>query len=93
MTLPSPPPAVVAGRAVAFVLVGIACERRRGAVTRGDLGEHAADTDGVALGGVDLDHGAGDGRGDFRIHLVGGDLDECLVLGDLVAFLLMPLQD
>ena len=67
--------------------------RRRRAVTRGDLGEHRADPDRVALGGVDLDHGAGDRGGHLGVDLVGGDLDQDLVFGDLIAFLFVPFQD
>ncbi len=63
-----------------------------GAVGR-DLGEDAADVDGVALGGVDLHDGAGGGGRDLRVDLVGRDLDDRLVLGDRVALLLVPLQD
>ena len=38
--------------------------------------------DGVALGGVELDHGARRGRRDLGVDLVGRDLDERLVFGD-----------
>jgi hypothetical protein len=59
----------------------------------GDVGEDRADGDGVALGGVDLRHGAGGGRLDLGVDLVGRDLDQDVVLGDLIALLFMPLQD
>ena len=71
------------------------CRRRRcrAPPSGGDLGEHRADGDGVALGGVDLDDGAGGGRGDLGVDLVGRDLDEGLVGLDGVALLLVPLED
>ena len=53
----------------------------------------APTVDGVALGGVDLDDGAGDRRGDLGVDLVGGDLDEGLVGRDGVALRLVPFQD
>jgi hypothetical protein len=42
---------------------------------------------------VDLDDGAGGGSGNLGIHLVGGDLDQDLVDGDLVSLLFMPFQN
>ena len=65
---------------------------RRAAVQR-DLGEQRADVHGVALGGVDLDHGARRGRGNFGVDLVRRDLDDRLVFRDGIAFLLVPFQD
>ena len=52
---------------------------RRGAVRGSDLGEHGADVDRVALGGVDLDDGAVDRRGHLGVDLVGRDLDQDLI--------------
>ena len=48
---------------------------------------------GLALGGVDLDHGAGRGSGNLGVDLVGGDLDDRLVFRDGIALLLVPFQD
>jgi len=68
--------------------------RGRGAVAaRRDLREQGADLDGLALGRVDLDQDARGRRGDLGVDLVGGDLDEDLVGFDLVALLLVPLED
>jgi hypothetical protein len=67
--------------------------RRGRAAVRGDLGEQRADGDGLALGGMDLDEGAGCGRRNLGVDLVGGDLDERLVGLDRFALLLVPLQD
>ena len=59
----------------------------------GDLREHGADVHGVALGGVELHHGARHGRRDFGVDLVGRDLNQRLVFRDLVTLLLAPFQD
>ena len=68
--------------------------RGRGPVAaRRDLREQGADLDGLALGRVDLDQDARGRRGDLGVDLVGGDLDEDLVGFDLVALLLVPLED
>ena len=87
MSTVSPRPRAAAGRrprrAVAVRVAAAGARRRRRAVRRRDLGEHRADADGVALGGVDLHDGAGDRRGDLGVDLVGGDLDEGLVFRDL----------
>ncbi len=82
------------GLAAAVGLGRLIGRRRSAAVlARGDLREHRADADRVALGDVQLDDGAGQRRGDLGIHLVGGDLDEDLVFRDLIPLLLVPLQD
>ncbi len=52
-----------------------------------------ADGHGVAGLGEQLRDRAGSWRGDLGVHLVGGDLDERLVLGDAVADGLRPLED
>jgi hypothetical protein len=83
----------VDGRAARLLRGRLGGRRRRGAIAGRDLGEHGADGDRVPLGGVDLGHGAGRRRRDLGVDLVGGDLDEYLVFGDLVALLFMPLQD
>ena len=59
--------------------LGLGRRGRRGAVRGSDLGEHGADVDRVALGGVHLDDGSVDRRGDLRVDLVGRDLDQGLV--------------
>ena len=59
----------------------------------GDDRQLGADVDGVALLHEDLGHVAGRRRGDLGVDLVGGDLEEGLVLLDLVAHLLEPLGD
>jgi hypothetical protein len=70
---------------------GCRCGRR--AVLGGDLGQHGPHIDGVALDGMDLDHGPAGGRRDLGVDLVGGDLDEDLVGLDGVPLLFVPLQD
>ena len=65
--------------------------RRAGAVA--DDGEHRADVDGVALRHADLGERAGDRRRHLGVDLVGGHLEQRLVLGDRVADLLEPLGD
>ncbi len=68
--------------------------RGRAAVAvRGDLGEHGADGDRLALGGEDLHERAGCGRGNLGVDLVRGHLDERLVGLDGLAFLLVPPQN
>ena len=52
-----------------------------------------ADLDGLVLLDLDLQQRAGDGRGDLGVDLVGGDLEQRLVDGDLVADLLQPAGD
>ena len=76
------------------VLVGrrLGC-RLGGGKIGGDLGEHAADRDRLAGGGVDLHERAGGRRGDLGIDLVGRYLDERLVGLDGVALLLVPLEN
>ena len=59
----------------------------------GHARDDLADGDGVAGVGEQLGERAGGRRGDLRVHLVGGDLDDRLVLGDAVAGLLGPLED
>jgi hypothetical protein len=65
----------------------------RGRALGRELDQERADLDGVALGRVDLDDGARDGRGDLGVDLVRRDLHEGLVGGDRVALLLVPLED
>ena len=80
------------GRLRRLGLVGL--HGRLGTVlARRDLGQHRADVDRVALGGVDLHHRARDRCGHLSVDFVGGDLDEGLVFRDLVALLLVPLQN
>jgi hypothetical protein len=55
--------------------------------------ECGSDLHGLAFGHEDLLDLPGRGRGDFRIHLVGRDLNEELVLLDGVALLLQPFSD
>ena len=55
--------------------------------------DHLADGDGVPGLGEDLPHHARGGRGDLGVDLVGGDLDDRLVVLHLVAGLLGPLED
>src|SRR5690606_33902670 len=52
-----------------------------------------ANLDGIALLDEDFDEAAYVGRGHLGVHLVGRDLQERLVLLDLVADLLLPLED
>ncbi len=61
--------------------------------SRLEAGERLADLDDVV--GLDerLEDGAGDGGGDLGVDLVGRDLDDRVALGDLVARLLVPLED
>ena len=58
-----------------------------------DDGDDGVDRDGLAFGDLDLGEGAGGGRGDLGVDLVGGDLEERLVALDRVADLLEPLGD
>ncbi len=58
-----------------------------------DHGQLGADVDGLALGYEDLGDVAGHRRRHLGVHLVGRDLEEHLVLGDLVADLLQPAGD
>jgi hypothetical protein len=58
-----------------------------------DDGERRADTHGVSLGHEYLHQRAGGRRRDLRVDLVGGDLEQDLVLGDHVAYLLGPPED
>ena len=56
-------------------------------------GDHLADLDRLARLGEDLGERAGGGRGHLGVDLVGGDLDDRLVVLDAVADLLGPLED
>jgi hypothetical protein len=62
-------------------------------VAGGHARDDLADVHGVTGLGEDLGDRARRRRGDLRVDLVGGHLDERLVLGDLVAGLLGPLED
>ena len=66
---------------------------RRGRALGADLGELAADGDGVVLLGGDRQQGARDRRRDLGVDLVGGHLDQRLVDLDAVADLLQPAGD
>jgi hypothetical protein len=58
-----------------------------------DHGEFGADLDGLVLGGLDLEQGAGDRRRDLGVDLVGRDLQQGLVDGNRVTDLLEPAGD
>ena len=58
-----------------------------------DAGQHRADVDGVTLLHQDLAQQPGRRRRHLGVDLVGRDLEEELVLGDLVAHLLEPAGD
>ena len=58
-----------------------------------DHGDDGVDLDGCAFRDLDLGEDAGDGRGNLGVDLVGGDLEERLVVLDGVADLLEPLGD
>ena len=64
-----------------------------GAAARVDDRDARVDGDGLAFGHEDLDDGAGGGRGHLGVDLVGRDLDDGLVGGDLLADLLDPARD
>jgi hypothetical protein len=66
---------------------------RRGSLRLGlgvDLGNDLAGDHGVAVALDDLDQHAGVRRGQLQHDLVGLDVDEVLVAGDSLAFLLVP---
>ena len=86
---------LAAGIAASGARLGlVGADRRTGAVAAGAISASTLPTPTVSPSAAwILTTVPRDGCGDFRIDLVGGDLDEGLVLGDLVAFLLMPLQD
>ena len=75
--------------------------RRRGLGGRGSSGcvaisddtDYGVDLHGVAGFDLDLLQGAGRGRGDFGVNLVGGDFKQRLVALNFVAGLLEPLGD
>ena len=58
-----------------------------------DHGQHRADVDGVALGHLDLGERAAHRRRHLGVDLVGGDLEQRLVLDHRLAHLLEPLRD
>ena len=62
-------------------------------VAGADHRQLGADLDGLVLLDLDLQQGARDGRGDLGVDLVGGDLEQRLVHGDLVADRLQPAGD
>ena len=72
---------------------GIGSRVRPGAVGRLDDRDLGVVRDGRALLDEDLVEGAFERRRDFGVDLVGDDLEERLVLGDVVAGLLEPLAD
>ncbi|KJL18764.1 Dihydrolipoyllysine-residue acetyltransferase component of pyruvate dehydrogenase complex [Microbacterium azadirachtae] len=63
------------------------------ALAAADACEHGTDGDGLVLGGHDLLQGARNGRGDLGVDLVGGDLEQRLVDGHVIADLLQPAGD
>ncbi len=77
--------------------------RRRAARLRGgfgafgfrrvNLGEHGSDGNGLALARVDRGHHARRRRRHLDVNLIGGHLDQCVALGDVVAGVLPPLDD
>ncbi len=64
-----------------------------GAVARLDTADHGAHGDGLIRLDQQLGDRAGHGRRQLRVDLVGGDLDQRVVLGDLVARLHEPLEN
>ena len=66
------------------------CRGGAGVADDAELGTHL---DGLVLADGDLQQGAGDGRRDLGVDLVGGHLDQRFVQGDLVADGLEPAGD
>jgi hypothetical protein len=58
-----------------------------------DDGQDSADGGGLAFGDPDLGDESGTGRRDFRVHFVGGDLEEWLVGLNAVADVFEPTCD
>ena len=62
-------------------------------MTVSDNADDGVDLYGIAGFDLDLLEGAGRGRGDLGVNLVGGDFEQGLVALDFVAWLLEPLGD
>src|SRR5690606_36652021 len=89
---------LISGRSLATLVLGGGLLRRSSVVSTGrgpvaNDGEVGTDGDGLVLLGEDLLEGAGHRRGDLRVDLVGRDLEQRCVDGDLVTDSLEPPGD
>ncbi len=71
----------------------LGCLRGRRGTLVADDRQLAADLDGLVLADADLEQGSGHRGRHFGVHLVGGDLDEGFVDGNVVADRLEPAGD